>query len=972
MIPISRDVRLYKNFARFLLPLVNTLSILICLLGFSTAGLAEQVRLRCIADTNLSSYETERSFNYGQSSRLRLKGIQMLALFNFDTTPIAGWQIRKATLYMRYAGNDRRLRTLGISTISAPWKEGTGSAEQKPGEACFLWIALGQTRWAGENTDFTDVSFTAGHTIAAYSDITTLAGGWFSVPVEPRLVQAVLTGVSYGLAVSDEKGQTAANSDIYSREQNGSEPYLIVEGSPIAKTLPAAITDLQAMPDSRHSDFDSGAMQLSFTAPRDAFAYEVRYSFPGSDVQSSFARNEIPMARPGRKETITLAHLSPSVNMNLDVMPISVTGVRGAAARVNAKPSSPLLKPAAFSRPAKIAANPGAEPVPSGSVEIWAYPDTEKANPITGSLLEEVGAEKYSSSVNGSHGVLNAVWDGHAVRLFGARNEFVSFNLMVGIAKQPQKNITVSALAPFQSVDGKTTWKPLSSLFRDWYVNDGGWFPEDCVPLSSSFDIPNSDNNVPGQRYQTVTVDLLVPRDVAPGVYSSSITVSAEKSLPIKVPIVITVNRLTLPDNLAFDISLNTYGTLGGPFGLDDRTPAYRALEREYHRMAHLHRSTLAALGYSHTGSTSTNYAPPVEGAGANMHVRDWSSWDQQFGPYLDGSAFADLPRKGVPITHFYLPFHEAWPVDIRSHYKYTPTITDYPATISEHALKAPPIEQAFDRQFGEGFTSVARDFAEHFLAKGWTKTQFQLYQNDKYYYKDPKTGGKGTSWWLLDEPNHRDDWLALAYFDGFFYTGIKRTPGVSLIHREDISRPQWQRDYLDGHVELMVVSGEIYTKGPRLQEMREKLGVRYWNYGTANAVKRSNTEAEAWAVRAWLAGAEGIVPWQSVGSDENYARPEETALLLPGKRFGIIGPVASLRLKALRRAQQDVEYLVLLAAARKWDRAQVAAALRGMLALGGDFKQKNSDDAGSYQFGPLRAGDFSDVRRAIASELDK
>ena len=244
----------------------------------------------------------------------------------------------------------------------------------------------------------------------------------------------------------------------------------------------------------------------------------------------------------------------------------------------------------------------------------------------------------------------------------------------------------------------------------------------------------------------------------------------------------------------------------------------------------------------------------------------------------------------------------------------------------------------------------------------------FQFYQNDKYYYKDPKMGGRGTSWWLLDEPNHRDDWLALAYFARLWRAGVGKNPAVTMLHREDISRPQWQRDYLDGLVDLMVVSGELYTKGPRLREMKERLGVRYWNYGSANAVRRSNTEMEAWAVRAWLAGADAIVPWQTIGSDENYTRPEETALLLPGKRFGIEGPVASLRLKALRRAQQDVEYLTLLAAAKGWDRDQVGAAAAGLLKIDAAFHQSDAQDAGSYRFGPMRAVDFADLRRSAAS----
>jgi hypothetical protein len=284
--------------------------------------------------------------------------------------------------------------------------------------------------------------------------------------------------------------------------------------------------------------------------------------------------------------------------------------------------------------------------------------------------------------------------------------------------------------------------------------------------------------------------------------------------------------------------------------------------------------------------------------------------------------------------------------------------------------MTAPPIEQALDDEFTASFTAIAKQFAEHFRAKGWTQTQFQFYQNDKYYYKDPKQGGRGTSWWLLDEPNHRDDWLVLSYFNRLFAKGIGPHPGVSLITREDISRPQWQRDYLDGQIDLMVVSGELYTKGPRLREMQERLGVRYWNYGTANAVRRSNTEAEAWTVSAWLAGADGIVPWQSIGEDANYTRAEDTALLLPGKRFGIVGPVASLRLKALRRAQQDVEYLNMLAANKKWDRAQVAAAIGGILKPKTAFNQNDAQDAGSYSFGKVRAADFADLRLAIATAV--
>src|SRR5439155_15079062 len=88
---------------------------------------------------------------------------------------------------------------------------------------------------------------------------------------------------------------------------------------------------------------------------------------------------------------------------------------------------------------------------------------------------------------------------------------------------------------------------------------------------------------------------------------------------------------------------------------------------------------------------------------------------------------------------------------------------------ILEHALRAPPVEQAFDQEFKDEFQAVAREFARHFREKGWTQTQFQFYLNNKYYYRDPKQGGYGSYWWLLDEPMHRDDWLALRFFGKLF-----------------------------------------------------------------------------------------------------------------------------------------------------------------------------------------------------------
>jgi hypothetical protein len=393
--------------------------------------------------------------------------------------------------------------------------------------------------------------------------------------------------------------------------------------------------------------------------------------------------------------------------------------------------------------------------------------------------------------------------------------------------------------------------------------------------------------------------------------------------------------------------------------------------------MAHEHRATLNILGYSQAGYPTDGYVPPLEGGGKDLHVRDWTEFDRRFGRYYDGSAFADLPRASVPVRHTYLPFCEGWPSDIRRHYRYQPTTLKYPDLIIEHAMKAPPIEEAFAPQYSEEFRAVVREFARHFREKGWNRTEFQFYLNDKYFYKDPAQGGRGSSWWLLDEPMHRDDWLALRYFGRMFKESVRDALGPpkpadpKLLFRADISRPQWQRDTLDGLVDLMCVSGEFFAKNERCLEFQREQGIRFWHYGTGNDISAGNLAGEAWPLKAYLAGADGMLPWLALGDDSSFDKPTPTTILYPGKRFGIDGPLASLRLKAFRRGQQDVEYLALLAKKRRWSRDQLATAVTPLIDLNVKTRERFVDDAGTPLFENLTAEQFQRIRESVAAVLE-
>jgi hypothetical protein len=819
------------------------------------------VKLPAIADANISSHASERDLNYGASSHIRLKGIEMMMLVKFDTAPVRGWTVEKAGLFLHASGL-HQLKTIGVSTVAVDWAEGSGRGSRVDGGATFTWTDFGRRRWGGAQSDFTDAALTAAGTQVHYSDLRKRDGGWFEVEVPPRFVHALINGDSFGLAVTDEKGQTRANNNVHSREQSGFAPYLLVTG--------------------RSAGATPATPRIASTAP--------------------------PPKPPPQ--------------------PLSAVAIVGWGS------GEPLVR--------------------GGKLRVWAFGECEKAHPISGNLLEEVGAAGYGKAPTGNYRRRSVVWDGAAstIHLAGARNEFVAFQLCVEATAGELRNVCVEADVPGARVE----------VFKNWYVRDGDWFAEVAVPFGGALSIPDPINNVAGQRNQSLLVDVWVPHDATPEEHVGRVRISADGVAPFEVPIALTVWPFTLPDTLSFDVDLNAYG----PPGNGDAVT-----ELAFHRLAHAHRATLCVLGYNQAGRADRDYVPTLAGSGKEMRVADWSAFDARHGRYFDGSAFNDLPRKGVPLSHAYLPLHEGWPSDIRKHYGYTPTVTTYPDMIAEHALRAPPVEEAFDQQFKEEFAAVAREFAKHYRERGWTRTQFQFFLNDKYYFRDPKQGGRGSAWWCLDEPMHRDDWLALRFFGRMFKQALAESPNPNFVFRADISRPQWQRDWLDGLVDLMCVSREFFAKNDLCMAMKRR-GVSFWHYGTGNDLRVSNLTGEAWGLKVYLAGGDGFLPWQSLGGDSSFDKPTPTTILYSGKRFGLDAPLASLRLKAFRRSQQDVEYLALLAAKMGWDRAQLAAALAPLLDLTARTQQSSADDAGRTVFDRLTSEQFARLRASAAAALAK
>jgi hypothetical protein len=592
--------------------------------------------------------------------------------------------------------------------------------------------------------------------------------------------------------------------------------------------------------------------------------------------------------------------------------------------------------------------------------QVWTAADAVKINPVTGVLLEK-----------------DVIWtDG--MKLTAARNEFVAFQLAV---EGPQRNVTVEISKPlFAASKAPAILQPrgLVQLYREWFVRDDKdpdvYHPDPLVPLTKPFDIPSEDNPVPKQTVQPVFVDIYVPHDAKPGLHTGELRVRSAGGLDQRVPIEVTVLPLSLPDKVSFVVDLNCYSGVEGP---KRGTPEYRAVEHAFHRVAHLHRMNLDVLGYSQDGTTSPDHAPPLTGDGAQTRVADWTNWDAHFGPLVSGELFKDMPRAGVPIEAMYLPFFEHWPGDLHKHYRaddpaVAKTPEEYDALVAKHALTAGPVEEEFSKGYQDRFSAIALDFARHIKSRGWnTHTKYVVYFNNKYYRKRPAQGGNGIGWWLLDEPNHRDDFRAISFLGWLAMRRLGEEPGSNVIFRTDISRVDWMRDLLTGQVDLNAISRRFHDK-TRLLEDRARFGKDLWNYATTNHPRDTNVMLRAWAWRVWLNGGNGLLPWVATRTQNAWEKAEPLTLFYSGAKFGQTEPFASMRLKAYRRGQQDMEYLNLLANSEGWSRDVLTRAVREAMDLSADVDEKFEEDAGTLRFGRIKDRDLETLRQRVADALVK
>ncbi len=869
---------------------------------------ADTIQLPVTRDNSIVMVDGEWDLNAGQQGRIRIKGNQHMVAMAFDTSAIAGKRVKKATLVC--VKGEQEISGVSISTIATPWDENRSNG---------LTAGIdGVQGWGYERARFPAVCGGNGFSLV-HQTTSEIHDGKYHWNVPPDMIHTMAIGVAHGLAVHEHDSDTGRNPTIFSREQSGKKPSLIVELDDQPEAKPEAAAELHV------DSADSNSPRLMLTSPMSGFAYEV--SVDGQLL----GRYNIPLVINGQKQTIYLRDLASSIAADqpyeIKVVTLNRIGQRSMPAVLR----SVIMKSGPIINPAISFAPPHSSPIASLSV----IPVTDKYD-AQGTAVGDLPPDYRTH---------NAIFDGHRVRLTAAAGEVVGFQLLLR-SQQGTRDEKVSVSVQLDEV------KPRIDLHQAVYVPAkaeaaGRLIPDPLLPMPGLISLaPDMDH--------CIIADVYLPFDAAPGVLKGRITISDGRMVPLEIKVL----PFALPRQATFFCEMNGYG-------LPDHVDEYYALQQ----IAYDHRVHSNILHYSHNtaapGSRKSNLDMRLR-SGRRMDNKKydgiepgattgyWDDFVEAFGPYIDGSLFKDGHRGPIPAPGFYLTFHESWPLNCRQYFNGNPDAY-----------------QAFvDRpEYAQTYVNILQDFARLAESRGWKQTGFQVYFNNKGSLNE-----KTKAPWILDEPSGFWDYRALQFYGELTDRGHEVAPSVQINYRIDISRPEYCRGQLDRRDDLWIVSSWAFQNYRRLVTDRmQSDGLTAWVYGTSNHVHETNRNIQAWALDAWQHGATGIVPWQTVDkSGSALQEADQLGLFIFDKDAADETVIRhSMRLKAYRDAQQLIEYLNLLQQRRGWSQDQMRRFVNQYVNLNAQVSKANEEDAGTTAYGRLSASGLDSLRLATAILLE-
>jgi hypothetical protein len=863
-----------------------------------------------------------KELNGGAASELPLQGNDSVILARYDIDRIRGWTIGKVTWHGKLLHG--QVRSLGFSALTAGWEEGKGTLKEQAADgATYRWGDYKKQPWREERTPLTHLIRGNGQSLIAYSSLPKPVAEedqWVSVQVDPIIVQALVAGAANTIVITDEKGQVGVPAIFASREDTNNCHYFEVEGGIVDVAAAGPITSLKAYahPSLRRKT-TVGAL-LIWTAPGDdgnngqAFMYEVRYAPSPTRFENAVAlpQYKIPWPQPqGQRDQMIIEGLEPDTTYTFFIRARDEAGQVGPVSEVSLK-TAPLVAYPKAPAPDSYDAKP--IDVASGALSMRVTDEMIGMDPISGTLWDPQTAPSEMSTL----------WDRNTrtIRLRAAQNETVGFMFSFAQKGEDFPALTFK-VQDFQGPKTIISGKHLL-LYQTRYSQSTSprtglkWRGDALVPIQNKMEQANT---APGQKAQSVYAELHVPAKAEKGSYRGQISVIRNGS-ESKLNVLLDVLPIRMPDQPLFDIELPIPFSIAALYRKDlDNVADAAPIERAYQEIAHDHRCTLAFVPYSRTGTFPEQVVPKITGKGVELSVSVWTDWDQRFMSYLSGDPFAKNDRGQVHAGHFILPIFENWPTPFADGYLCANEEIKGPDGVGIFAGASDGIYSCMNSDYWRAFRAALKQFADHFKALNFQNTSSHVWLNN-----GPISGYNGKAPpWSLGTPLYRDDFLALEAFAQVSGSEAPSFPGNRFAFRINVPDPAALAQY--GLLRFSILSVADLTSAAwyLLRERVEMTGETLWMQMGALPLEDSTAEIETIGLRYFLERADGWTIRDVVGRPENLARALPQSLIYCGLPLNIEGPLPSLRLKALRRVQQDIDYLLLLQDKMKWTRDQLS-----------------------------------------------
>ena len=478
--------------------------------------------------------------------------------------------------------------------------------------------------------------------------------------------------------------------------------------------------------------------------------------------------------------------------------------------------------------------------------------------------------------------------------LHAGRNEFEPFQIVLRADADRVANIDIEFSDLRTSQGAEISRDNITVYFEDFLniaqpsVMGGaiGLWPDPLIPRVDRYTHERR-NAFPFElrrgHSQPLWVEIFVPEQTRPGEYAGSARISQAGKVDVAVPINLTVWAFVLPSTatLKSSFGLNGISVLKQHRGKYTNDDELYSLTRVYAKAALQHRVSI------HGGSM----APPKSQT-ENGHMRlDWSAYDAEVGPFLDGTAIpAGEPLHGARATSVELRTPSSFPGD------------EQQALYWEASI-------------------------QHFQQMGWDSRLF-LYLWDEPAVADyPKVLARGRAA-LRAYPRIRN--LLTAPFSSKTEEVVQIwTPLVNCLERKPgFDNFCAEAPPLDAYSREKQLGKSLWFYQSCASHGCNITGGPYFNGWPSYMI---DTPGAANRVMQWVAWKYRIEGELYFSMNEAYARNQDPwtdvrlfggngdgTLFYPGRPSRIGGladiPIESIRLKLIREGMEDYEYLALLA----------------------------------------------------------